>query len=146
MSLLDVVKRCWGGKFSKPCCEMQKLTPLSQWQPSVKLKRLGWCIVICNSAFLTLYEDWHAECAACHTQARNQLGTPGVAKSFLRGAHIFQTMSNSFQLCPTDFSRGGKKFCRRGFATPATPPGCGPGHTASIGSHQVIMGALPHRR
>jgi len=34
-------------------------------------------------------------------QARNQLGTPGVAKSFLRGAQIFQTMSNSFQLCPT---------------------------------------------
>ena len=46
-------------------------------------------------------------------QARNQLGTPGVAKSFLRGAQIFQTMSNSFQLCPTDFSRGRKCLQRR---------------------------------
>ena len=46
-------------------------------------------------------------------QARNQLGTPGLAKSFPRGAQIFQTMSNSFQLCLTDFSRGGaKRFCR----------------------------------
>jgi len=34
-------------------------------------------------------------------QARNQLGTPGGAKSFLRGAKIFK-------LCPTHFSRGAK--------------------------------------
>jgi len=40
---------------------------------------------------------------------RNQLGTPGGAKSFLRGAQNFQTMSNSFKLCPTQFSRGDKK-------------------------------------
>jgi len=45
-------------------------------------------------------------------QARNQFGTPGVAKSFLRGAKIFQTMSKSLQLCPTYFSRWGEKFCR----------------------------------
>jgi len=32
-----------------------------------------------------------------HHQARNQLGTPAAAKSFLRGARIFWTMSNSFQ-------------------------------------------------
>ena len=43
-------------------------------------------------------------------QAGNQLGKPGVAKSFLRGAKIFQTMSSSFQLCPTDFSWGEKSF------------------------------------
>jgi len=42
-------------------------------------------------------------------QARNQLETPGMAKSFLRGAQIFQTMSNSFQLRPADLSRGGRK-------------------------------------
>jgi len=42
-------------------------------------------------------------------QARNQLRTPEVAKSFLKGAHIFQTMSNSFQLYPKDFSLGGRK-------------------------------------
>jgi len=42
-------------------------------------------------------------------QARNQLGTPGRAKSFLRGAQIFWTMSNSFKRFPTHFSRGGEK-------------------------------------
>jgi len=51
-------------------------------------------------------------------QARNQLGTPGVAKSFLRRAQIFQTMSNSFQLCQTDFSRWGEKVCRCGPPSP----------------------------
>jgi len=51
-----------------------------------------------------------------HAQARNQFGTPGVAKSFLRGAQIFQTMSNIFQLCPAYFT-GGRKGCRR-----ASPP------------------------
>jgi len=38
------------------------------------------------------------------------------------GAQIFLTMANSFQLCPTHLSRGGKKFSREGFA----PPGYGP--------------------
>jgi len=55
------------------------------------------------------------------TQARNQLGTPGVAKSFLIGAQVFSTTSNSFQLCPTHFSRGGEKYCRWGEAPPAPP-------------------------
>jgi len=50
-------------------------------------------------------------------QARNQLGTPGGAKSFPRGANIFWTMSNIFKLCPTDFSRGGEYFLRG-----ASPP------------------------
>jgi len=45
-------------------------------------------------------------------QAHNQLGTPGRAKRFLRGAQIFWTMSNNFELCPTHFSRGREKFCR----------------------------------
>jgi len=59
-------------------------------------------------------------------QARNQLGTPGVAKSFLRGPQIFQTISTSFQLCPTYFSRGGgaKRFAWGGFAP--FLPGYGP--------------------
>jgi len=43
-------------------------------------------------------------------QARNQLGTPGGAKSFPRGAQLFLTMSNNFKLCSTHFSRGDKKF------------------------------------
>jgi len=54
-------------------------------------------------------------------QARNQLRTPGGAKSFLRGVRTFWTMSNSFKLYPTHFSRGGEKFSRRGFVPPAHP-------------------------
>jgi len=45
-------------------------------------------------------------------QAHNQLGTPGVAKSFLRGARIFETLSNIFKLCPTHFCRGVKTILR----------------------------------
>ena len=37
-------------------------------------------------------------------QARNQLGTPGGAKSFLRGVQVFYTISNTF------FQMGRKKF------------------------------------
>ena len=51
-------------------------------------------------------------------QARNQLGTPEGAKSFLRGAQNFWTMSNSCKRCPTHFSRGGANFSREGFALP----------------------------
>jgi len=47
--------------------------------------------------------------ARCYLQACNQLGTPGGAKSFPRGAQIFKTMSNSFKLCPTHFSGGEAK-------------------------------------
>jgi len=57
-------------------------------------------------------------------QARNQLGIPGRAKSFLGGAQIFQNMSNSFKLCPTHFSR---KKCR---GTPG-PPGYEPAFICS---------------
>jgi len=57
-------------------------------------------------------------------QARNQLGKSGGAKSFLRGAQIFQTMSNNFKLCPTHLSRGAKRFARE--ASPPFPPGYGP--------------------
>jgi len=34
----------------------------------------------------------------------------------LRGAQIFQTMLNSFQQCPKDFSRGEERFAGGGFA------------------------------
>jgi len=47
----------------------------------------------------------HVELQAC-----NLLGTPEVAKSFLRGPQLFQTMPNTFQLCPTYFFRGIKNF------------------------------------
>jgi len=43
-------------------------------------------------------------------QARNQLGTPGGEMSFLRGAQMFWTMSNSFTRCPTHFSSRGWKI------------------------------------
>jgi len=44
-----------------------------------------------------------------HEQARNQSGTPGGAKSFLRGTQIF-CMSNGFKECPSHFSRGANIF------------------------------------
>jgi len=42
-------------------------------------------------------------------QAHNQLGTPGEAESFLRGAYIFKICPISFKLCQT-FFQGGKKI------------------------------------
>jgi len=48
------------------------------------------------------------------TQARNQLGTPRGAKSFLRGAQIFYTMSNIF------FQGEAKNFLG-GLCPPASP-------------------------
>jgi len=50
------------------------------------------------------------------TQARNQLASPGGAKSFLRGVQIFWTMSNNFKRCPIHFSKGVENFSRRGCA------------------------------
>ena len=52
------------------------------------------------------------------TRPRNQLATPGGAKSFPRGAQMFWTMSSNFKL-PTHFSRGGEKFSRG--ASPRLP-------------------------
>ena len=43
-------------------------------------------------------------------QACNQLGPPGGAKSFPRGAQIFWAMSNILKLCLTHFSREAKIF------------------------------------
>ena len=57
-------------------------------------------------------------------QARNQLGTPGGAKSFPRGGQFFWTMSNSFKTCPTHFSCGGENFSRGGIAPGSGPVDC----------------------
>jgi len=51
---------------------------------------------------------WHV--FLCRGQARNKLGTPEGAKKFVRGAQIFWTMSNSFKLYATHFSRGWRKI------------------------------------
>jgi len=59
---------------------------------------------------------WHS-----HSQACNQLGTLGGAKSFLRGAQVFETMFTSFKICPTHFSRVVEKFSR-GPSPPLRPP------------------------
>jgi len=53
-------------------------------------------------------------------QARNQLGIPGGAKSFLRGAQIFWTVSNSFKLNYVQHIFLG------GASPPLHPPGYGP--------------------
>ena len=52
--------------------------------------------------------------------------TPGGAKSFLRGAHIFWEMSNCLKLFPSHFYRGGEKICRGAKPSCAPPPGYGP--------------------
>jgi len=63
------------------------------------------------------------------TQARTQLGTPRGAKSFLRGAQIFNTMSNTFELCPKHFSMmGANIFLFQGGAK-IPLPGYGPAWT-----------------
>jgi len=43
-----------------------------------------------------------------------------MAMSFLRGAQIFWTMTNSFKLCPAHFSKGSEKFSR-GDSPPLRP-------------------------
>jgi len=43
-------------------------------------------------------------------QAGNQVGTPGGAKCFLKGAQIFQTMSNAFKLMSNTFFQGRAKI------------------------------------
>jgi len=53
------------------------------------------------------------------SQACNQLGTPGGAKSFVSGAQIFWTVSDSLKLCSTHFSKGAKIF-RGGLLLPWT--------------------------
>jgi len=63
-----------------------------------------------------------------YRQASNQLGTPGGAKSFLRGAQTFWTMSKIFKLYPTHFSREGENFSRGGFRLPCAPSGYGPAY------------------
>jgi len=72
-----------------------------------------WKVVLTKNKFSKNYV--HAACvssltkkASGYSQARNQLGTPGRANSFLRGAQTFWTMSNSFKQCPTHFSRRGE--------------------------------------
>ena len=46
-------------------------------------------------------------------QAINHLGTPGGRTVFWKGPKIFNySMSNSFIICPTQFSREGEKFSR----------------------------------
>jgi len=68
-----------------------------------------------------------------YMQARNQLGTLGGAKSFLRGAQIFETMSTSFKICPTHFSRKGKNFSR-GAKPPCATSGYGPEYMYNFAS------------
>ena len=72
---------------------------------AVLRKTTLWCpVVSCspNGTYLQFFIRFY--------QARNKLGTPGVAKSFLKSAQIFQTMFNTF------FQGGGED-----------PPGYGPG-------------------
>jgi len=85
-------------------------------------KTLFWHVLIWlfpTSALVGVTVVWSFGHNVCD-QVRNQLGTPGGAKSFPRGAQIFWTMSNIFKLCPTHFSRWGENFL--GGLRPPAPP------------------------
>jgi len=56
----------------------------------------------------------------CSCQARNQLGTPGGVKSFLRGPQIFK-LRPIVSLCLTHFSRGENNFPGKDLP-PSVPP------------------------
>jgi len=64
-------------------------------------------------------------CARADDQARNQLGTPRGAKSFLRGAQIFYTMSIGLNYVQNIFPPGAKNFLGG-----SAPPGYGPADDA----------------
>jgi len=83
-------------------------TPRDSWQHMIKII-IAWMIF--SSKLLSSFSLF----SSTYTQAHNQIGTPGVVKSFLRGAQI--TMSNSFQLCPHIFP-GARKILQGGFAFP----------------------------
>ena len=87
------------------------MRPISQYsqKKSWEMRKLGWSGPRC---YRTRPNSQHSEkeLRNDYEQARNQLGIPGRANSFLRGAQIFWTASNSFKLCPTHFSRGAKNF------------------------------------
>jgi len=57
-------------------------------------------------------------------QARNQFGTLGGEKSFLRGDSFFKTMPNGFKIRPTQFSCGDENFSR-GDIAPSWVRTCG---------------------
>ena len=82
-----------------------------------------WIILTVADIFWT-ETDWgdkHSTIANS-SQARNQLETPGERRVFWNWPKFFLTLSNSFQLCPTHFSRGsvGQKHFR-GQSPPASP-------------------------
>jgi len=59
-------------------------------------------------------------CGKSRSQARNQLGRPRGAKSFLRRAQFLKTTSNSFKVCPTH-SSSWRNIPHGGLAFPAHP-------------------------
>ena len=76
-----------------------------KWMTVSILLFWGWelvsVITVCGTKRLNPFSGFYE--ASELNQARNQFGTPGGAKSFLRGAQIFE-------LSPTHFPRGEKKF------------------------------------
>jgi len=76
-----------------------------KWMTVSILLFWGWelvsVITVCGTKRLNPFSGFYE--ASELNQARNQLGTPGGTKSFLRGAQIFE-------LSPTHFPRGEKKF------------------------------------
>jgi len=116
-------------RFSGSLCRRDLILKLLHINSSIPSKLpweiIFWCTRFSRNIWFLVPISRGAKCPYCppayahvsfetetETQARNQLRTPGGAKSFLRGAQIFGTMSNNFKRRPIHFSWGAKKIPR----------------------------------
>jgi len=85
----------------------------------------GTYAAVYGKAACDVCEPGAQEAAEGNRQARNQHGTPGVVKRFLRGAQ--NVSERGPKLCPTHFSKWAEKFYR-GASFPLRLPSYGPGN------------------
>jgi len=117
----DCLQKCYYAKRSRTKCkQIGRIRPRC-----IELQLLGvsWLLHVFNYICKKYLRSRQTlQLPHYRYQARNQLGTLGEGKSFLRRAQNFWTISNTFKLYPTHFSRRGEKFSKGG----ASPLGYGP--------------------
>jgi len=129
---VESVRGRWNKKFEKhsfrgTCSSIEMLKSYMAWESlgTPSLVKLTFFIQLCcETVHITIFSANTLIFHRCK-QARNRLGTPGGAKSFLRGAQTFKAMSNSFKVCPTHFLQGERKIVYGELPPPALP-GYGP--------------------
>jgi len=109
---------CWD--FSAPPTDIW--CPPQWFGTPIMIRRPGNCAPFATPSLRPCTQEITCQLWNVWRQARKQFGAPAGAKSFLGGAQIFLNMSNSFELCPTHFSRGRKVFRE---VYPPTPPNYG---------------------